>query len=138
MPGLLLLLSWTSVMELLHWSITHTSKFMPVHTMEAYGGMKLQLCSFLTSVLDWGSGQLHDLTGLPQGKSPHSHWIAFWVGFEYRKLCCLIWESNQSFTVQNFIVQVIWHPQFVHPFFKLFLMVRVMVFFSQEVKRNII
>lgn len=54
MPGLLLLLSLTSVMELLHWSITHKSKCMPVHTMEAYGGMKLQLCSFLTLTLDWG------------------------------------------------------------------------------------
>lgn len=54
MPGLLLLLLLTSVMELLHWSITYKSKFMPVHNMQAYGGMKLQLCSFSTSVLDWG------------------------------------------------------------------------------------
>lgn len=54
MPGLLLLLSLTSVMELLHWSVTDKRKFMPVHTIEAYGGIKLQLCSFLTSPLDWG------------------------------------------------------------------------------------
>lgn len=51
MPGLVLLLSLTSVMELLHWSIIHKSKFVPVHTMEAYGEMKLQLCSFLPSAL---------------------------------------------------------------------------------------
>lgn len=84
------------------------------------------------------SGQLHDLTGLPQGKSLHSHWTACWVGFENRKLCCLIWESYNSFNVQNFVVQVIWHPQFVHPFFKLFLKVRVMVLFSLRREREIL
>jgi hypothetical protein len=41
-------------MELLHWNIIVESTFVPVHSMEVYGTMKIQLLSFLTSALDWG------------------------------------------------------------------------------------
>jgi hypothetical protein len=41
-------------------------KWVPVHAMKACGAIELWLRSFLTSALDWVSGQLHDPAALPQ------------------------------------------------------------------------
>jgi hypothetical protein len=127
MPGLLLLLSLSCVMELLHWSITDKSKFI-----------NLCLCTPSRHMGEWSYSSAHswphhwiEVSGLaswPDGfTAKESACTHCWMGFENRKLCSLIWESNNSVTVQNFIVRVIWHTLFVHPLFTLFLKVRVMV-----------
>jgi hypothetical protein len=45
--------------------------------MKAYGGVDVQILIFLTRLQLEVSGQPHAPAALPQGKSPHTHWIGW-------------------------------------------------------------